>query len=277
MKTQSPEHDNIIYGAGVPTYLDSKLTKSIDFKIPADAEERLVANNDPGCIGAELLRTLASRLIHAQKLHPLKKVLITSSVQGEGKTVISANLAITLAHLNERVLLVDGDLRSSNLSRWFHVVDDSLIGIYGDRTPNRQALLRKAEGLPLWILPAGKAAGAPVKFLHSVFTASSFAGFELDFDWIIIDSPPLIPFGDAGILSAIADAIVLVTRKAVTPKAMLEEALKGIDRKKIIAAILNGADVKAEKYYHDYYARSVRALPHGRREEHTKPLRLNDR
>jgi capsular exopolysaccharide synthesis family protein len=274
MKVQYPVRNDVINGSGVAARLNDKLT-STDFRIPADALARLVAKNDPGSIGAELLRTLASRLIRAQERHSLKKLLITSSVQGEGKTLISANLAITLALLNKRVLLIDGDLRSSSLSRWFNVVDDSFIGMYGDRTPNRSVLFRKAEGLPLWVLPAGRAVGAPVKILHSAGTVHAFAGFEHDFDWIVIDSPPLVPFGDAGILSVLADAVLLVTRKAVTPQAMLEEALKTIDKKKIIATILNDANVKGQKYYHDYYARGQRALPDGCEGLHTESLLLD--
>jgi capsular exopolysaccharide synthesis family protein len=240
-----------IYGAGVAC-LDRKLPDSTEFRIPPRALERLVAKSDPDCLASELLRTLASRLIRAQEFHPLRKVLVTSSVRGEGKTLISANLAITLAMLNKRVLLVDADLRSANLSRWLNVADNAFIAAYDERAHNRPALLRKAEDLPLWVLPAGRRVGAPVRILQSSGIVEAFAAFERDFDWIIIDSPPLVHFSDASILSGLADAVALVTRRAITPKAMLEDALKAIDKKKIIATIFNGADIKSNKYFYDY-------------------------
>jgi tyrosine-protein kinase Etk/Wzc len=240
-----------IYRSGT-TCLDRKLPDSMEFRIPPEALERLVAKSDPDCLASELLRTLASRLIRAQESHPLKKVLITSSVRGEGKTLISTNLAITLALLNKRVLLVDADLRSANLSRWLNVANNAFIAACDEGPHNRPALFRKEEDLPLWVLPAGRRVGAPVKILQSSGILGAFAAFERDFDWIIIDSPPLVHFSDASILSGIADAVALVTRRAVTPMTMLEDALKTIDKTKIIATIFNGADIKSQRYFYDY-------------------------
>lgn len=236
-----------------------ELTALKEFTIPRDPEDRMVSINDPGSIGAELLRTLASRLRHAQTRHVLKKLLVTSAVPGEGKSLISANLSITLALQQKRVLLIDGDLRSSSLSRWLDIVDDSFVSTWFDGGDHRLPLLRKAEGLPLWVIPAGKPVETPGNILQSPEFAEGLAGIEEDFDWIIIDSPPLVPFGDAGILANLADAVVLVTRRGVTPKTTLADALKSIDKNKVIATILNGGDVPSNRYYHEYYSR--RALP----------------
>jgi capsular exopolysaccharide synthesis family protein len=248
-------------GPRVTDYLADKLTAFTEFKIPSEAEDHLIAKNEPECIGAELLRTLASRLSQAQGRHPLKKLLVTSAIQGEGKTLIAANLSITLALYNKRVLLVDGDLRSSSMSRWFDIVDDSLIQTWRDHGLYRAPPFRKAEGLPLWVLPAGKPVEMPGSILQSSEFSETLAEIGHDFDWVIIDSPPLVPFADAGILAALADAVLLVTRRGVTPKAMLEEALETLDKKKIIATILNGANVHGQEYYHDYYGRHQRSLP----------------
>ncbi len=240
---------------------DAELTELKEFQLPTGQEERLVSITDPGSFGAEMLRTLSARLRQAQKRHPIKKLLVASAVPGEGKTVISANLSITLALHHKTVLLIDGDLRSASLSRWFDIVDDSFLPTWQGDGARRLPLLRKAKGLPLWVVPAGKPVEMPGNILQSSEFAAALAAIEPDFDWIVIDSPPLVPFGDAGILASLCDAVVLVTRKGVTPKNALRDALKSFDRSKIIATILNGADVHSQRYYREYYTHVGGVLP----------------
>lgn len=241
--------------------LENELTLLKEFRIPSAPEERLVSISAPGSYGAELLRTLSARLRQAQKRHSITKLLVTSAVPGEGKTLLSVNLAITLALHHKRVLLIDGDLRSSSLSRWFDIVDDSFVSSWEDEGLHRLPLLRKAEGLPLWVVPAGKPIEMPGNILQSSEFADALAAIEPDFDWIILDSPPLLPFGDAGILAGLSDAVILVTRKGVTPKNALRDALKSFDKTKIIATILNCASVTTHRYYRQYYAHVDKALP----------------
>jgi len=232
-----------------------------EFRLPGEPESRLVAINDQGAFGAELLRTLATRLRLAQRRHLIKKLVVTSAVPGEGKTVVSANLAITLALHQDRVLLIDGDLRSSNLSRWFGVVDEKFTSRWQVEGLRQLPLLRKAERLPLWVIPAGKPVEMPGKILQTAEFREALEAIERDFEWIVIDSPPLVPFGDAGVLTSLADAVVLVTRKDVTPKAALRDALKTIDKSKIIVTILNCARTTNRRYYHEYYSHLRSALP----------------
>jgi len=241
--------------------LDNELLAKQSFRIPKEPDGRLVAINEPGSFPAELLQTLGVRLRQVKKLHGIKKLLVVSTVPGEGKTVISANLAITLSLHHSRVLLIDGDLRRASLSRWFDIADDSLGENWREQGSHRLPQLRKAEGLPLWVVPAGKPVEMPGDILQSVEFGDALAEIEPEFDWIVFDSPPLTPFGDASILASMADAIVLVTRKGVTPKNELGDALKQFDSSKIVATILNCANVTSHKYYLDYYAHVRGALP----------------
>ena len=241
--------------------LGEEPTDPKEFSLPAEPEKRLVSINEPAALGAELLRTLASRLRLVQKRHPIRKLLVTSAVPNEGKTLISANLAITLALHQKSVLLIDGDLRSSSLSRQFDIVDDSLESNWRQQDLYHLPSLRKARGLALWVIPAGKPIDQPSKILQSGQFGDALVAIEPDFDWIVIDSPPLVPFGDAEFLASLADAVVLVTRKGVTPKNSLRDALKSFDKSKIIATILNCADVSSHKYYREYYCHLERALP----------------
>jgi capsular exopolysaccharide synthesis family protein len=247
--------------AHVAATIDGELTVPNEFSLPSGPEERLVSINAPGSFGAELLRTLSARLRQAQKRHSIKKLLVTSAVPGEGKTLISANLSITLALHQKKVLLIDGDLRSSSLSKWFDIVDDSFLSTWCAGGPHRLPLLRKAAGLPLWVVPAGEPVEMPGAILQSNEFVEALGTVERDFDWIVIDSPPLVPFSDAGTLANLSDAVVLVTRKGVTPTNALRDTLKSFDRSKIIATIFNCADVPSHKYYRDYYMHTGRVLP----------------
>jgi protein-tyrosine kinase len=269
------DHSDLSSESHVPRFastLDGELAEPKEFAIPSGPEERLVSINDPGSLGAELFRTLAARLRQARKRHPIKKLLVTSAVPGEGKTVISANLSITLALHQKRVLLIDGDLRSSSLSRWFDIVDDSFIASWSNQDAHRLPLLRKADRLPLWVVPAGKPVEMPGNILQSSEFAGALEAIQPDFDWIIMDSPPLVPFSDAGILASLSDAVVLVTRKDVTPKNSLRDALSSIEKGKIIATILNGANVPSHKYYREYYTHVGGILPAKGGTTGTKPI-----
>jgi capsular exopolysaccharide synthesis family protein len=235
-------------------HLSDTLEKEIaarKFKIPSGPAERLIAINEPRSFGAELLRTLAVRLRQVKKRHRIKKLLITSTVPGEGKTVMAANLSITLSLHHSRVLLIDGDLRRATLSRWFDIADDSFEKNWREQGSRRLPMLRKAEGLPLWVVPSGDSVEMPGKILQSAEFSDALSAVEAEFDWIVFDSTPLVPFGDASVLASLADAVVLVTSKGITPKKELAEMLKLFDASKIVATVLNCANVTAHKYYLD--------------------------
>ena len=109
-------------------------------------------------------------------------------------------------------------------------------------------MLRKAEGLPLWIIPAGNSVEMPAKVLQSAEFSDALSTIEAEFDWMVFDSTPLVAFGDATILASLADAVVLVTRKGITPKKELAEMLKLLDPNKIVATVLNCTNATAHKY-----------------------------
>lgn len=235
------------------------------FVISDSPEHRLVAINEPAGVGAERLRTLASRLKRAQQRYGIKKLLVTSAVPGEGKTMISANVAITLAMHRQRTLIIDGDLRGGSLGGLFNTVNQSgLADWWESKGPIMRALCR-AERLPLWVLPAGKYHDRPLCILQSPEFVDLLVELSAMFDWIVIDSPPLTPFADAATLANLSDAVLLVTRQGVTPKKLLREALKAIDGARIVATVLNEATVHDQQYYHRYYQQVSRHVASGHR------------
>ena len=244
---------------------DDELMRVGQFEISDSSELRLVAINEPDGVGAERLRTLASRLKRAQHRHAIKKLLVTSAVSGEGKTLISANLAITLAMQQQRTLLIDGDLRGGSLGELFNTENQPGLADWWGAMGSIMKILYRAQQLPLWVLPAGKYYDRPLNILQSSEFAELLTQLSAMFDWVLIDSPPLTPFADGATLASLSDAILLITRVGVTPKKLLRDAQKSIDGVKIIATVLNEAAVNDHQYYHRYYQQGSRRITAGSR------------
>ena len=223
------------------------------FSLPASPEKRLVAVSDRLSLGAEKFRILSARLKHAQQRRPIKKVLITSAIRAEGKTMIAANLGITLAQQRQKVLLIDGDLHQPQLGVLMGVRSRPGLGDWWRQQRQIADFMCRAEGLPLWLLPAGAQLDEPLTMLQSSEIAQLIANIGGWFDWMIIDSPPLAPLADAGVWSNLADSVLLVSRQGVTPKKVLEDNLSTLDKAKILGVVLNDADSSEHRYYSGYY------------------------
>jgi capsular exopolysaccharide synthesis family protein len=245
---------------GGKTYGDDPLGAR-QFEIPGDPECRLIALNDQHSAGAERFATLVSRLRYAQQRHSLRKLLVTSAIPGEGKTLMCTNIAIALAAHLQRTLLIDGDLRKPSVTNLLNIKSGAGLSDWWERREPVATSLVRAKQVPLWVLPAGKELEKPASLLQSSDFAELLNKMSLQFNWVIIDSPPLVPFADAATMSTLCDAIVLVTRRGCTPKKLLRDAIKSIDTKKIIATLLNDSPVSDQQYYQYYYKKhSYKAL-----------------
>jgi capsular exopolysaccharide synthesis family protein len=230
--------------------------------IPFQPESRLVALWEERSVGAERVRTLATRLKHLQQKRGLKKLLITSSVQGEGKSIIAANLAITLARRgSQRVLLVDGDSRQPTLSELLGLSDQPGLA---DAWQERQSIirhLRRCEGFPLWFLPAGRTLEQPLEMLQSEALPPIMNELNGCFDWIIIDSAPIAPVADSSVWAVLCDGALLVVRSAVTPKKVLGKVNGSLDKGKVIGVVLNDCSDSGQHYYSQYYSQAGEKKP----------------
>ena len=227
------------------------LEKFPSLKILLAPQSRLVCLTDKESPTAEAIRLLGVRLRDIRRNRPLKKVLITSTIPQEGKSTISANLACALAlTANEKVLLVEGDLRRPSLLRMFGI--ERTAGISECiRSEGRQLSgIYYLEEAGLWILPAGKSPGNPLELLQSHKLHSVMEQLAACFDWIIIDTPPVLPLADTSIWTRMADGVLLVTRQGTTQKHQLQKGLEALDQKKLLGALLNGA---VASVYSGYY------------------------
>jgi len=224
-------------------------------------ESRLVAIGEEESLGAEKFRFLAVRLRQLRQNRTLKKVLITSTIPQEGKSTVAANLACTLARRKpHKTLLLEGDLRRPTVAHKFGL----------GRVPGLSEWLRgetgsmnicRLEALGLWVLPAGSAPENPLELMQSGKLALLMERLTQWFDWIVIDSPPVLPLADTSIWARHADGILLVTRKSVTEKQQLLRGLEALERSKLLGALVNGSSDAAHSDYYQRYGPAASSAP----------------
>ncbi len=227
--------------------------------IHVPSASRLVAHVDPKCLAAEKFRALATRLENLRNERNLKSLQVTSSVVGEGKTFVTGNLALTLAkHSGLRVLVVEGDLHRPGLA--------SLLGLTGlrglshwwsAREENIGRYIHKLEGLPLWFLGAGEASDQPSQILQSPRFAKVFPRLGGSFDWILVDSTPVLPTADVNLWGRLVDGMLLVVRAGVAPVEALKKGLASVDHPKLVGIVFNEAsNSRQNKYANQHYSAS---------------------
>jgi protein-tyrosine kinase len=207
-------------------------------------------------LAAEKIRFLATRLRHLQQKRSLKRLVITSSVTGEGKSVLAANLACALAAGKQRVLLLEGDLRRPSLAQQ--------LGLRG--LPGLNQLLRSGNGesnnvfsvdkFGFCVLLAGDVHSNPLEFMELPKLTSLVNTLAAEFDWVVIDSPPILPLADTSIWMRLADAVLLVARPGVTAKHQLQRTLEAVEQSKLIGAVLNASREATGSHYYYQYASS---------------------
>ena len=213
---------------------------------------RLVIGPSASPIVAEQFRRLAATLHHAQLVQGTKVVMIASANPGDGKTLTSANLALTLSESYRRdTLLIDADLRRPALHNIFRVpnvsgLNDGLNA--GDDA--RLSALRLTEKLTL--LPGGKPVHDPMGGLTSARMRRILEEAAARYEWVILDTAPLAGLADANVLGAMVDAAILVVRANQTPHKDVVSALEALGRDRVLGCVLNDAEPQGETKYHRY-------------------------
>lgn len=215
-----------------------------------EPQSRLVCFDDNGSV-AEAFRLLGVRLRLLRRDRLLKKLLITSTIPGEGKSMVAANLACALAlTTQQKVLLLEGDLRKPSLSGIFGVGRNP--GLYeclqGERT--LASSIYRLEIPSLWLLPSGYVEANPLELLQSGKLPAIMDQLTAWFDWIIVDSPPVLPLADTSVWTRLTDGILLVTRQGITDKRHLLRGLEALEPKKMIGAVVNCSSNSANSEYY---------------------------
>jgi capsular exopolysaccharide synthesis family protein len=206
---------------------------------------------------SEAFRALRTSLLLSQADHPPQVILVTSALPREGKTTAAVNLAVTLAQLGDRTLLMDSDLRKPGVRRALNLTIGKEVGLssYLAGVSTLDEVLYPHPTISnLEALTTGPVPPSPADLLSSHRMREAIAELRLRFKFIVIDSPPVMAATDAVILSALTDGVLLVVRSGETPKEAftrtrdLLAAVKG----RLLGVVLNAVDSSAPDYYYSY-------------------------
>ncbi|MGQ9635161.1 MAG: CpsD/CapB family tyrosine-protein kinase [Bryobacteraceae bacterium] len=221
----------------------------------------LIEPSRPSDAHSEEFRTLRTRLNHLQKLQPIHTVVVTSSCPAEGKSFTAVNLALAEAQLKDNpTLLADFDFRRPVLHNTFQFdrvpgATDVLLG-----KAQLSEAIRRIEGTNLYLMPAGSPVLNPLEILNLPETKALLDQLRLVFNWVLLDTPPLLFAADANLLATVTDGTILVVRLGVTTIDSVTRALQSLCENNVLGIVANGARAgelysKYTYYYSGYYYR----------------------
>lgn len=219
-------------------------------------ESHLVAWSTPNSLGAEKFRALATRFDHLREQRELKSFQVTSSVIDEGKTLVAGNIAVTLAkYSGSNTLLIEGDLHRPGLSHLFGLSElRGLSHWWSGGQQDLDAFVYRLQGMPLWLLPAGRPFEQPSDLLRSERFRKAFQRLAGQFEWTVVDSTPMLPIVDVNLWSRMLDGTLLVIREGVAPVKALKRGLQALDHPKLIGVVVNEAtELNQANYAGQYY------------------------
>ena len=227
---------------------------------PSNGDEKhieLVAQHLPKSQVSEAFRALRTALLLSQADHPPQVILVTSALPREGKTTAAANLAVTLAQLGDRTLLLDADLRKPGVGRLLNLTEGEYAGLssYLAGVSSLELVTIPHPAIPnLAAIPTGPLPPNPADLLSSHRLADAIAELRTSYKFIVIDSPPIMAATDAVILSVQADGVLLVVRSGETPKEAFTRARDLLVSVKchLLGVVLNAVDSSAPDYYYSY-------------------------
>ena len=217
-------------------------------------QARLVTG-DVNSVSLEQYRRVAAVLHEAQTQGGLKTLMVTSALPGEGKSLTIANLAYTLSgSYKRRVLVIDADLRAPSLHHVFGIRESR--GLCDALRDGRldMPFVEVAEGLTL--LPAGRPGPTPLADLISDRMGALIREFASQFDWVLVDTPPVGLMSDAQVLARFVGGVVFVIAAGVTPRDAIERAVAELGPDTIVGTVLNRVEdrrIPQANYYNEYY------------------------
>ncbi len=206
----------------------------------------------------EEYRRLAAILHNAQTTQRMRSVMIASAVAAEGKTLTATNIALTLSQSFERrVLLIDADLRRPTVHEMFRLNNDQgLVDCLSGRNSGRLPVQQLSRNL--WVLTAGKPTSDPMSGLVSDAMKQLLADAAEQFDWVIVDTPPVALMPDANLLARMVDTALLVISANTTPYPLVQRAAAAIGAERILGVLLNRADRQGFAHDYGYYGYEYR-------------------
>lgn len=230
--------------------------EEVPFNPASDAH--LIDASRPHEAPSEEFRTVRTRLNHLQGLQPIHTVVITSPSPAEGKSMSAVNLALAESHMaGNHTVLCDFDFRRPIVHNLFQVdrspgITDYLLG-----KATIDQIVKKIAGTNLSIIPAGEAVINPLELLNLPQVKVLLGNLQKVYNWVMLDTPPLLFAADANLLSTLCDGTVIVVRLGVTTVDSVTRAIQSLCENNLLGIVVNGARrgelYSKYTYYHSYY------------------------
>jgi capsular exopolysaccharide synthesis family protein len=240
---------------GVIPYFDNKLLNNSPRNRTGEKEinKHILTSSNPKSLTAEAYRMLQANLNFSILGGSCRSILVTSAVQGVGKSTIVSNLAVVLAQAGYRVLVVDCDLRKPSQHNIFGLENSrGLLNVLLRKVGMPECLHQTREGP--WVLPSGPVPPNPLEIISSKQLQNFWSEQLKVYDYVLVDAPPILPVADTVVLATQLDGIILVLDAMATPVDVALEAKTRLARvnAKVIGTVLNRVRIKNREYYYDY-------------------------
>lgn len=203
----------------------------------------------------EQFRTLRSRLYRLREKNPVRSLLITSTLPGEGKSFVALNLALAITRQHERrALLIDADMRASRLHVRLGAPSAPGLSDYLSGRADEFSILQADPKVDLFLVPAGKSGPDPSELLANGRLKPLLDGMGQVFDWVIVDAPPVLAVADAGIIAELCDGVIVVIRAGETAHDLVKTTLQEFRGNNLLGVVLNGASEGTNYGGYSYYA-----------------------
>ena len=244
--------------APAPGELDNLLSRIEVVPFTPSPDASLLDVSRPSEAPAEEFRSLRTRLNHLQSLQPIHTVVLTSASPAEGKSFTATNLALAQAQLEGNLtLLADFDFRRPVVHTMFQIPRGPGITDYLQGKAELHEIIKRIEGTNLCIMPAGEAVLNPLELLNLTEVKHLLDRLPRVFNWVLLDTPPLLFTADANLLSTLCHGLIMVVRIGTTTIDSVTRAIGSLCQNNILGIVVNGAH-KGElyskyTYYHSYY------------------------
>jgi succinoglycan biosynthesis transport protein ExoP len=206
---------------------------------------------------SEAFRGIRTNVLFSSAQEGSRSIVVTSTAPGEGKSMVASNLAISLAQAGQRVLLIDADMRKPKSHEIFAITQEP--GLSNVLVGNAKASesVRKSTVSGLWVLPAGRIPPNPAELVGSPRFRDFIASLKDHFDWVIIDTPPVMAVTDAAVIAHHASGVLFVIGAEMTSRHAAKRALDQLEQAnaRFVGAVLNRVDLENHGYYYSQYYR----------------------
>ncbi|HET9400045.1 MAG TPA: CpsD/CapB family tyrosine-protein kinase [Candidatus Acidoferrales bacterium] len=238
--------------------VDALLAKALHQEWKPGSKKLLFMNGNAQESGAEEFRRLRSNLYQLRNTRELRTVLVTSAIPSEGKSFVTANLAQAITRQRERrVLVIDADLRLSTLHKALGAPQSPGLTDYLRGDVDEVNAIQRGPIDNLFFIAGGTPTTNPLELLGNGRFRKLLDRVTPVFDWVILDSPPMLPVSDTSVMAEHCDGVLLVVRAKMTPFDVIQKVKKQLGDKKILGVVLNAVDDRdaygPNYYYSGYY------------------------